>query len=245
MKPTRFLAALVLCLGVTALAVAQEAVQRDTQLAVSEPTQVGPLLLDPGSYTLRVHDYKGEKVQVTIVRDSDKKAMGTATAIRARRNLDSHQASDNQTHFTYTTYNGHPAVSSWYYPGDEWGEQFVYGGQADEMTMRQTPAPAASTMAVSTPPPPAPPAEERHEEMKVAEAAPAPAPEAAPAPASAPPPMAAPAPAPAPAPAASPAPHHHHHTLPKTASAIPLAALAGALSLVGAAGIRLRRRKAA
>jgi len=239
MKPIRSLAALVLCLGVAELAVAQGAVQRDTKLAVTEPTQVGPLLLDAGSYTLRVHDFKGEKVQVTIIRDSDHKAMGTATATRARRNLDSHEASDNQTHFTYTTYNGHPAVSTWYYPGDEWGEQFVYGGQAGEMTMTQTAAPSApaSTMAASAPPPPAPAAEERHEEeAKVAEAAPAPAPAAAP----------APAPPPAPAPASPPPPAHaSHHTLPKTASSTPFVALLGALALAGASAVRFGRRKAA
>lgn len=233
MKSYRPLAALILCLGVSSLALAGGPVQRDTRLAVTEPTQVGTVLLDPGSYTLRIHDFKGGKVQVTILRDSDQKTMGTATAIRARRSLNTNEQAESQTQFTYTTYNGHPAVSTWYYPGDEWGEQFIYGGNASEMTMRQTSAPA-STMAASTPPPPAPapapaPAvEERHEETKMAEAAPAPAPAASPAP--------APAPAPAPKP---------KRQLPKTASSTPLAALLGALSLAGAAAIRFVRRRAA
>jgi len=230
MKSYRFLAALVLSTGVSSLALAQGgAVQRDTKLAVSEPTQVGTILLDPGSYTLRVHDFKGGKVQVTIVRDSDQKTMGTATAIRARRNLDTNQQADNQTQFTYTTYDGHPAVSTWYYPGDEWGEQFIYGGNASEMTMRQTSAPAASTstMAESTPPAPAPAVEERHEKTKTAEAA------------------SAPAPAPAAAPAPEPKPKAKARALPKTASSMPLVALLGALSLAGAAAIRFGRRKAA
>ena len=236
MKTYRFLAFLILCLGVSALALAQGgAVQRDTKLAVSEPTQVGTILLDPGSYTLRVHDFKGGKVQVTIVRDSDQKTMGTATAIRARRNLDTNQQADNQTQFTYTTYDGHPAVSTWYYPGDEWGEQFIYGGNASEMTMRQTSAPAASTstMAESTPPAPAPAVEERHEKTKTAEAASAPAP--APAPAA----------APAPAPASAPSPKPKARALPKTSSSTPLVALLGALLLAGAAAVRVVRRRAA
>ena len=233
---SKFLAALILCLGVSALALAQGgAVQRDTKLAVSEATQVGPILLDPGSYTLRVHDFKGGKVQVTIIRDSDQKSMGTATAIRARRNLDTNQQAESQTQFTYTTFNGHPAVSTWYYPGDEWGEEFVYGGNAGEMTMRQTSASATSTstMAESTPPAPAPApvVEERREETKTAEVAPAPAPK----------PAYTPAPEPAPAPAPKPEPR----TLPKTASSTPLVALLGALSLAGAAAIRFGRRKAA
>jgi LPXTG-motif cell wall-anchored protein len=226
MKTTKYLAALILCLGVSALAFAQGgAVQRDTKLAVSEPTQVGPILLDPGSYTLRVHDFKGGKVQVTIVRDSDQKTMGTATAMRARRNLDTNQQADNQTQFTYTTYNGHAAVDTWYYPGDEWGEQFVYGKETvaststgGDVRVTQTPAPTASTstMAESTPPAPAPTMEERHEETRT-EAAPAPAPEPAP----------------------------EARTLPKTASSTPLVGLLGALSLAGAAAVRFGRRKAA
>ena len=235
MKTSRFLAALVLCGSVSSLALAAGgAVQRDTALSVSEPTQVGPILLDPGSYTLRVHDYTGGKVQVTVIRDSDQKTMGTATAIRARRNLNTNQQAESQTQFTYTTYNGHPAVSTWYYPGDEWGEQFVYGGEASEMTMRHTTAPAApaapkATMAEATPPPPPPAVETRHEEKKMA----------------APPPPPAPAAEPAPAPAPAPAPKPKAKALPKTASSTPLVALLGALSLAGAAAVRLVRRRAA
>jgi LPXTG-motif cell wall-anchored protein len=222
MKTPKFLAAMVLCLGVSALALAQgSAVQRDTKLAVSEATQVGPVLLDPGSYTLRVHDFKGGKVQVNIVRDSDQKMMGTATAMRARRNLDTNQQADNQTQFTYTTFNGHPAVATWYYPGDEWGEEFLYGKEtiaanSGDVTVTQTPAPTASTSTMAESTPPAPAAEERHEEPTRAEVAPAPAP--------------------APEPA---------RTLPRTASSTPLVGLLGALSLAGAAAVRFSRRKAA
>jgi hypothetical protein len=221
MKITKFLSSLILCLGVSALALAQGTVQRDTKLAVSEPTQVGPVLLDPGSYTLRVHDFKGGKIQVNIVRDSDQKMMGTATAMRARRNLDTNQQSDNQTQFTYTTFNGHPAVATWYYPGDEWGEQFLYGKETvaantGDMTVTQTPAPTASTSTMAESTPPAPAVEERHEEPTRAEVAPAPAP--------------------APEPA---------RTLPRTASSTPLVGLLGALSLAGAAAVRFSRRNAA
>jgi len=233
MKTSKFLAALVLCLGVSALTFAQGgSVRRETKLAVSEPTMVGNTLLDGGSYTLRVHDFQGEKVTVVITRDSDSKTMGTVIAARMRRNLDSHEASDNQTQFTYTTFNGHPAVDTWYYPGDEWGEKFVYGKETivastttgSDVKVTRTPAPTASTstMAETTAPAPAPVVEERHEETRTARVAPAPAP------------------APAPEPVAAP-----ERTLPKTASSTPLVALLGALSLAGAAAVRFGRRKTA
>jgi len=221
MKSTRWVPALLLCFGISTLAMAQGAgsVQRTTKLTVSEPTMIGNVMLDPGSYTLHVNDYQSEKVQVVVTRDSDSKTIGTVIAARTRRSLDSHQASDNQTQFTYTTFNGHPAVATWFYPGDEWGEEFAYGKETvaenttgGEVTMTQTPAPTASTstMAESTPP---------KEESTVAESTPAPAP------------------APEPAPEAK--------TLPKTASSTPLVALLGALSLAGAAAVRFGRRKAA
>ncbi|HKB71360.1 MAG TPA: LPXTG cell wall anchor domain-containing protein [Thermoanaerobaculia bacterium] len=221
MKFTRWVPALLLCFGISTVAMAQGAgsVQRTTKLAVSEPTMIGNVMLDPGSYTLHVNDYQSEKVQVVVTRDSDSKTIGTVIAARTRRSLDSHQASDNQTQFTYTTFNGHPAVATWFYPGDEWGEEFAYGKETvaenttgGEVTMTQTPAPTASTstMAESTPP---------KEESTVAESTPAPAP------------------APEPAPEAK--------TLPKTASSTPLVALLGALSLAGAAAVRFGRRKAA
>ena len=226
MKPTMLLTAVLLCFGISAIAMAQGAgsVQRTTKLTVSEPTLIGNVTLDPGSYTLHINDYQAEKVQVVITRDSDNKAMGTVVAMRARRSLDTHQASDNQTQFTYTTFNGQPAVATWFYPGDEWGERFAYGKETiaanttgGEVTMTQTPAPAASAMAESTPPAPA--VTEKEEHTTVAENAPAPAP------------------APEPAPETK--------TLPKTASSTPLVALLGALSLAGAAAIRFGRRKAA
>ena len=231
MKPARIFTALLLSIGISAIAMAQGGtVQRQTKLAVSEPTMVGNVLLDPGSYTLRVHDFQSEKVQVVVTRDSDSKTMGTVVASRERRSLDTHQASDNQVQFTYTTYNGHPAVATWFYPGDEWGEKFAYGAETTasvsttggDVTMTQTPAPTASTstMAESTPPAPA------TTESTVAEPAPAPAPA-----------YSAPAPEPAPAPEMT--------TLPKTASSTPLVALLGALALAGASAVRFGRRKAA
>jgi LPXTG-motif cell wall-anchored protein len=219
MKSTKLLTAFLVCLGVSALALAQGTPeQRNTKLVVSEPTQVGSALIEPGTYTLRVHDSKQGKVQIVIVRDSDQKTVATVTAMRDRRNLDAHQESDNQTEFTYTTFNGHPAVATWFYPNDEWGERFTYGkdtivaSTGSDVTVTRTPAPPVSTMAESTPPP-----------ARVAEPAPAPA--------------YAPAPAPPPAPEPAPA-------LPKTASSTPLLALIGALSLAGAAAVRFGRKAA-
>jgi LPXTG-motif cell wall-anchored protein len=233
MKLRGVLGAISISLGISAVALAQGAgsVQRTTQLTVTEKTMVGNVLLDPGTYTLHHRDYTAEKVQVGITRTSDKKSMGTVIASRERRNLSPHEATENQTQFTYTTYNGYPAVATWFYPGDEWGERFLYGSQSSEISMRQTPAAAPAPMAEAAPAAPA------------AEPAPAAAPPAEPPP----PAMTAEATPPPPAPPAepAPAPAPKKHQLPKTASSTPLVALLGGLSLAAAAAVRFGRRKAA
>jgi len=235
MKPTKLLTAFLLSVGVSALALgAGSSVQRTTKLTVSEPTEVGTTLLQPGSYTLHVNDFQAEKIQVVITRDSDSKVVGTEVAFRARRNLTPHEASDNQVQFTYTTHNGHPAVSTWYYPGDDWGEQFAYGkdtmvaSTSDNVTETHTAAVSTSTMA-ETAPAPAPPVETHAEATETHEMAPAPAP--------------------APAPAKTDdvredRAERAERTLPKTASSTPLVALLGALSLAGAAAMRFGRKTA-
>ncbi len=228
MKPVRLLTAFLLCLGVSTLALASgSSVQRNTRLTVSEPTEVGTTLLQPGSYTLHVNDFQAEKVQVVITRESDSKVVGTETAFRARRNLGTHEAADNQVQFTYTTHNGHPAVSTWYYPGDDWGEQFAYGkdtmaaNTSTDVTMTQTPAPTAEIAPAPEPAPEVKTATRSTDTMASHDMTPAPAPAET---------------------------HdmstHEARTLPKTASSTPLIALLGALSLAGAAAVHFGRKTA-
>jgi len=113
-------------LGLASLLLAQP-VQRQTKLTISEPTEVSGTILQPGNYLLKVHDFKGGKVQVQVMDGNDNRVFATVTAMRARRNLDTDQQQAEQTEFTYTTANGHPALATWFYPGDEWGEQFASG----------------------------------------------------------------------------------------------------------------------
>ena len=205
---TAFLAFASLLLGGTP-------VQRSTKLNISEPTEISGTILQPGSYLIKVHDFTGGKVQVQVTDADEKKVFATVTAMRTRRNLDTNQQQAEQTEFTYTTANGHPALSTWFYPGDEWGEQFTTGKATwvvaeNTATMTQTPmrtetktVEVAKTTEVVKNPAPAQVAENN-------------APEAAPAPAK----------------------------LPKTGSNLPLFGLIGFGALAGAAALHLARRTA-
>lgn len=198
-------------------------VPRTTNLNLTERTEISGTVLEPGSYVIRVHDVTGGKVQVQVTDGTQTKVFATVTAMRMRRNLDTNQQQTDQTEFTYTTVNGHPALSTWFYPGDEWGEQFTSGkatwiAQSESGTMTQTrtetrapestPAPVAAPAAA-----PAPVVEHRAPAPEPAEVAPAP--------------MAKPAPA-----------------LPKTGSSLPLLGLIGLGALGGAAAIHIGRRLA-
>ncbi len=214
MKSSKTVLASLLFLGFASLALAQGTpVQRTTKLTISEPTEISGTVLQPGVYMIRVRDFTNGKVQVQVTDEADKTVFATVTAMRMRRNLDTNQQQAEQTEFTYTTANGHPALHTWFYPGDEWGEEFT-NGKATWV--------AEKTETITQPP-------MKTETAEVA-TAPAPAPVPAPAPAL----IAennAPEPAPAPAPA----------ELPKTGSNLPLFGLIGLGALAGATALRLAR----
>ena len=212
-------------LGFASLLLAQGSpVQRTTNLSISEPTEISGTVLQPGVYVIRVHDVTGGKVQVQVTDENQKKVIVTVTAMRTRRNLNTNQEQAEQTEFTYTTANGHPALSTWFYPGDEWGEEFTSGNatwpaQSGTVTASQTKTETRSTEVVRT-------------------SEPAPAPAAAPV-ARYTPPAAEPAET-APAPMARTTPSQ----LPKTASDLPLLGLIGLGALGGGVVLHLVRRSA-
>ena len=118
-------------------------VQRTTRLTISVPTEVSGTILQPGTYTLKVLDFKVGKQVVQVTNANDQNVVTTVMAERLRRNLNTEQERNDQTEFTYTFANGHPSLSTWYYPGDEWGEQFATGRAAwqerEAVTIRYTP----------------------------------------------------------------------------------------------------------
>lgn len=212
MKYLKTLFASMAFLGLANLLMAQGStpMQRTTKISVSEPTEVSGTVLQPGTYTLKVLDFQNGKVQVQVSDENDKTPITTVVTQKVRRNLDTSQQVDEQAQFTYTNANGHPALDTWFYPGDEWGEKFQSGKAtfvAENVgTVTQTPMETKTEQIAETPAP-----------------APAPAPESV---------AENDAPAPEPAPT----------ELPKTASDLPLLAMAGLLALGGAAGVHLLRK---
>jgi hypothetical protein len=189
---------------------------KKTILTVNESIQVPNKVLPPGKYVMKLMDSPSDRHIVQIFNAEETHLETTILAIPNYR-----LQPTGKTIFTFwETPPGQPkALRAWFYPGDNFGQEFAYPKSAATQiaaishasvptTEAQQPSEMATAPVTST----APPQEE-------AQAAPPPVAEPAPAPRAAAPP------APTPEPARAP------QELPKTGSPYPLIGLAGVFSL--------------
>jgi len=185
-----------------------------TYLTVNESIQVPNKVLPPGKYAMKLLDSPGDRHIVQIFNADQTHLETTILAIPNYR-----LQPTGKTVFTFwETPPGQPkALRAWFYPGDNFGQEFAYPKSAATQIAAVSHQPVPTTEAtkeseyksaeVTTTPPPAPAPAPQQEIAQNTPPPPPPAPEAAPAPAPAP------------------------QELPKTASPYPLVGLAGLLSL--------------
>jgi hypothetical protein len=209
--------ALLCGIAVSAAAFRAQADQWDklTILAIDQPIQVQNTLLEPGRYVFKLADSPANRHIVQIFNADQTHIVDTILAIP---NYRLQPTDDSRFLFWETPPGSVKALRAWFYPGDNFGQEFQYPKSvAVQLASNVVPAPAPAPEPVPQP------------EATTAPAT-APAPEPQPEPpqetAQATPPPETPAqPAPEPAPAAEP------HELPKTAGITPLIGLAGLASL--------------
>jgi hypothetical protein len=192
-----------------------------TFITIDQPMEVpSGVVLQPGRYLMRLLDSPSERHVVQFMNEKETHVFATVHAINNYR-----LTPTGKTVISfYEMPAGQPeAIRAWFYPGDNFGQEFIYKkhrGEELAQTTKQT---------VQT--------EAENEVAEVPAEAAAPAPEVA----------VAPAPEPAPVvvaqnePPAPPAPVEQEpapQTLPQTASDIPLFALMGLLSVGAAFGVR-------
>jgi len=182
-----------------------------TIVTVNEPIIAGNKVLDPGTYVWKLLDSQSNR---HIVQIFDKDQQHLQTTILAIPNYRLQPTGKTQFAF-WETPNGVPkAVRAWFYPGDNFGQEFPYPKKLVAQLASAAPVPVPMNYVEPEPAP-----------------APAPQPEAQPAPE--PQPQAPPAAEPAP-PAnttVAPVPVQQPQSLPHTASWNPLVGLAGLVSL--------------
>jgi hypothetical protein len=181
-----------------------------TIVTVNEPIIAGNKVLDPGTYVWKLLDSQSNRHIVQIFDKDQKHLEETILAIPNSRL----QPSGNTQFSFWETPAGVPkAVRAWFYPGDNFGQEFAYPKKLVAQLASAAPVPI--------------PVKYREPEPEPAAAG---QPEPAPAPAASP--AAAPAPVPAPVQQATPAAAPQQPAaLPHTASFNPLIGIAGLMSL--------------
>jgi hypothetical protein len=201
-----------------------DAWDKKTTITVNEPIQIQDTYLQPGTYVLMLdRGSQSDRHIVRIYNDRQNHLINTILAIPAYR-----VRVTGNTVFTFweTPPGTARALKDWFWPGDNFGQEFRYPTNLKEIAqVTPAPAPPAPAPQVQEQPAPQPQAEVREQQQQeVAQATPPPAP-----------------PAPEAQPETPPAPQPQE--LPKTASAYPLVGLIGLFSL-GLYGLLRAKRPA-
>jgi len=183
---------------------------KKTVMTVSEPIQVPNKVLPPGTYVIKLLNSQSDRHIVQIFNQDENHLLTTILAIPNYRIQPT-----GKTVFTFwETPPGQPkALRAWFYPGDNFGQEFAYPKSAAVQiaaVSHQAVPTTEATQAAELPQ--AEVTQTQPEPQQEAQNTPPPAPQEA-------------APAPEPAPAPAPA------ELPKTGSPYPLIGLAGLFSL--------------
>ena len=138
---------------------------KKTILTVNETVQVKDTVLEPGQYVLRLLETEADRHVVQIFNRDQTHIINTVLTIPTERLRPA-----DKTEFTFweTPPGNVRALRTWYYPGDNLGQQFPYPRHLQQVAMLMPPAEAPLPAEETAPAPASEPA---------AEPAPEPAPE--------------------------------------------------------------------
>ena len=181
-------------------------------------------MLPPGKYVIKLVDSLSNRHIVCITNESEDKVLTTILAIP---NYRLQPTGDSQFQWWETTAGSPRALRAWFYPGDNFGQEFAYPKQTSIKLAQVAQAPAPTTEAHT-------PSEMKEAPVTVVEQGG----EEKPLP---PQTYASPTPEPAPVQAASSPPPDVPQAaaeLPRTATPYPLFGLVGAVALIAGVGLR-------
>jgi hypothetical protein len=211
---------------------------KKTILTIDQPVQLPHVVLQPGTYVFKLLDSPADR---HIVQVFDKDERHLVTTILAIPNYRLQPRGKTEVDFWEVPAGQPKAMRAWFYPGDNFGQEFAYPKERsttiEAYVKEPVPVTTAQTAEEIT-------KQETHEEIAPP---PPPAPEPPPAPVEAVPEPAPPPPPPQPTleqvpPTPPPAPEPPAE-LPKTASPMPLIGLLGILSLAAFGATYLPRSR--
>lgn len=209
------LCATAMLTALTAVPATGQTFDRVTKITFSTPVELPGMTLPAGTYTFRLVDSESDRHVVQVLDANDEKHITTLHAMPTRRS----ETSDETVVTFRETVAGAPLpVRFWYYPNDQYGQEFAY---PKDRALAIAAATGESVLAI--------------EDDAITRVEPTPAP-VEPAPVVEPEPMEPMAPM-APVAPVEPA------ELPDTASPLPLVGLIGLVSLGSAFALRAYRRR--
>jgi hypothetical protein len=211
---------------------------KKTKLTVNETIEVPGATLPPGEYVVKLVDSQSNRHIVQFLNAEENEVLTTVIAIPNSR---LEPTGDTEFEWYETPAGQPPALRAWFYPGDNFGQEFAYPEDRAATLAQVTPLPEEPVQ-----PPPQEPAVIERETTIIAQAAPEPRP--APEPQA----QARPQPQPQPQPQPRPEPQREEpqvaqqppqeEELPQTAGFGALLALIGLGSLGASAAVRKARR---
>jgi hypothetical protein len=228
-----------LAVGILAIRAQADPWDKKTILTVNKTIQVQDRVLPAGTYVFKLLDSSANRHIVQIFNEDQSHIIDTVMAIPNYR-----LQPTGHSRFTFweTPPGAAPALRAWFYPGDNFGQEFRYPkhlamlqtveqteatriNKQTEETKRTETESSADREAPAPPPPPAEPTPTPEQPVEMAQNTPPPAP-----------------PAPAAEPQPAPPPAERPQRLPKTASPYPLVGLGGMFSLALSGLLRLIRQ---
>ena len=120
--------AMIFCLAWVALAfppgVKADGQSKRTVVTFNEPVEIpGGTILPPGTYVFKLMDSASDRNIIQIFNEEETRMHATVLAIV---NYRSGPAGRTVTTFGETAAGSPEALRAWFYPGDNWGQEFVY-----------------------------------------------------------------------------------------------------------------------
>ncbi len=115
--------AIVLGVVVLALNVSADTWNKKTVLTTSQPLKIPGVTLPPGNYVFKLLDSQSNRHIVQVFNEDETKVYATLLAIP---NYRLQPTDDTKFSFWEMPQGSPPALRSWFYPGDNFGQEFAY-----------------------------------------------------------------------------------------------------------------------
>ena len=100
-----------------------DAWNKKTELTVNEKIEVPGAVLTPGKYVVKLVDSQSNRHIVQFTNEAEDHVISTVLAIPNERLK---PTGDTEFSFYESQVGGTPALQAWFYPGDNFGQQFAY-----------------------------------------------------------------------------------------------------------------------